>query len=95
VLGAVALWLSILLPLSFALRKRKKVSFRFWRGLHYFAYVFWAAAMIHGLWLGSDTGNPVILALYGLGIALVVGAAAWRFTRGAPPKSAKRTASDV
>ena len=95
VLGAVALWLSILLPLSFALRKRKRVSFRFWRGLHYFAYVFWAAAMIHGLWLGSDTGNPVILALYGLGIALVVGAAAWRFTGGAPPKSAKRTASDV
>jgi DMSO/TMAO reductase YedYZ heme-binding membrane subunit len=95
VLGAVALWLSILLPLSFALRKRKKVSFRFWRGLHYFAYVFWAAAMIHGLWLGSDTGNPVILALYGLGIALVVGAAAWRFTGGAPPMSAKRTASDV
>ncbi|MGI9187727.1 MAG: hypothetical protein ACR2J9_09490 [Gaiellales bacterium] len=95
VLGAVALWLANLLPLSFALRKRKQISFRFWRNLHCFAYAFWAAAMIHGLWLGSDTGNAVILGLYGVGIALVVGAAAWRFTGGAPPKSARRTASDV
>ena len=95
VLGAIALWLAVLLPLSFMLRKRKVVSFTFWRVLHYFAYIFWGAAMAHGLWLGTDTRNPLILSLYGLGIALVVGAAAWRFTGGAPTKEQRRTATNL
>ena len=95
VLGAIALWLAVLLPLSFMLRKRKVVSFKFWRGLHYFAYVFWAASMAHGLWLGTDTRNPLVLTLYGLGIALVVGSAVWRFTGGAPTKEQRRTATNI
>jgi len=95
VLGAIALWLAVLLPLSFVLRKRKLVSFKFWRALHYFAYIFWGASMAHGLWLGTDTRNPLVLTLYGLGIALVVGAAVWRFTGGAPTKEQRRTASSI
>ena len=95
VLGAIAFWLAIILPLSFLLRKRKAVSFRVWRGLHYFAYSFWASAMAHGLWVGTDTVNTPILAVYGLGIALVVGAAVWRFTGGAPTKAQRRTAADI
>ena len=95
VLGAIAMWLAVLLPLSFALRRRKTISFRVWRGLHYLAYGFWAAAMAHGLWLGSDTGSLPILAIYGAGVALVAGAAAWRFTAGAPTPARRRSDGDL
>lgn len=95
VLGAIALWLAILLPLSFLLRRRKAVSYRVWRGLHYLAYAFWGAAMAHGLWVGSDTGSLPILAVYGAGVALVVGAAVWRFTGGAPTPARRRSAADL
>ena len=92
VLGAIALWLAIALPLSFALRQRKRVSFKAWRAVHYLAYAFWASAVAHGLWIGTDTRNPVVLAGYGVAIALVVGATAWRLLGGAPPKSSRREA---
>lgn len=83
VLGAIALWLAIILPVSFALRTRKRVSFGAWRKLHYAAYAFWALAVAHGLWVGTDTGNLLVLAGYGAAIALVVGATAWRLLGGA------------
>lgn len=89
VLGAIALWLAIALPLSFALRQRKRVSFRVWRYVHYLAYGFWGAAVAHGLWVGTDTHSPAVLAGYGLAIALVVGATCWRLLGGAPPKSSR------
>jgi DMSO/TMAO reductase YedYZ heme-binding membrane subunit len=93
VLGAIALWLAIALPLSFMLRQRKRVSFRAWRLVHYLAYGFWGAAVAHGLWVGTDTSNSVVLGGYGLAIALVVGATCWRVLGGAPPRSSRREAS--
>lgn len=92
VLGAVALWLAIALPLSFALRLRRRVGFRTWRAVHYLAYAFWASAVAHGLWIGTDTRNPAVLAGYGLAIALVVGATVWRLLGGAPSRSSRREA---
>lgn len=90
VLGAIALWLAVLLPLTFALRTRKRISFRAWRTVHYLGYAFWGAAIAHGLWVGTDTRNPVVLAGYGLAIALVMGVSAWRLLGGAPRKSDRR-----
>lgn len=78
VLGAIALWLAALLPVSFALRTRRAVGYRTWRWLHYLAYPFWAAAVIHGMINGTDSGNAAALTLYGAAAALVVGATAWR-----------------
>jgi DMSO/TMAO reductase YedYZ heme-binding membrane subunit len=92
VLGAVALWLAIALPITFMARQRKRISFRSWRYVHYLAYAFWGAAVAHGLWLGTDTRNPLVLAGYGAAIALVVGATAWRLSGGAPARSARRPA---
>jgi sulfoxide reductase heme-binding subunit YedZ len=75
-LGAVALWLVIVLPLSFRLKQRRLISQRAWRRLHYTAYVMWAAALLHGILSGTDTRSPWALAAYG-GAAALVGAASW------------------
>lgn len=77
-LGAIALWLAVLLPASFLLRTRRAVGYRTWRWLHYLAYPFWAAAVLHGLITGTDTGNLAAVALYGIAVALVAGATCWR-----------------
>lgn len=86
-LGAVALWLAILLPVSFALRARRAVGYRAWRWLHYLAYPFWIAAVVHGLITGTDSGNLAALALYGTAVALVVGATVWRLYGRRPAQS--------
>jgi sulfoxide reductase heme-binding subunit YedZ len=75
-LGAIALWLVILLPLSFRLKQRSMMSQRAWRALHYSAYLMWAAALVHGIMSGTDTRSPWALAAYG-GAAALVGAASW------------------
>ncbi len=90
VAGAVAMWLAILLPLTFRLRRRKWISQRTWRLLHWLGYVTWGAAFAHGVAAGSDSGSPVALATYA-GAGGVVTAAAWlrlrarRRTRAAVP----------
>jgi methionine sulfoxide reductase heme-binding subunit len=73
--GAVAMWLAILLPLSFRLRRMKWISQRAWRRLHWLGYVAWAAAYAHGVAAGTDSGAPVALATYA-GAGGVVAAAA-------------------
>ncbi len=90
VIGAVALWLAAIIPLSFALRTRKRITYGAWRAIHFLAYGFWAAAVVHGIWSGTDTGNPIVLAGYGLIIAMVLSATAWRLLGGTPPKSKAR-----
>ncbi len=89
VLGAIALWLAILLPVTFALRTRKAISFRAWRFVHWFGYAFWGAAVAHGLLIGTDSGSLPVLVGYGAAIALVIGATAWRIAGGAPARSAR------
>jgi len=76
VVGAVALWLALALPLSFRLKRAGLMTQRAWRGLHYAGYLMWAAALVHGIMSGTDTRSPWALAFYG-SAAAVVGAAAW------------------
>jgi DMSO/TMAO reductase YedYZ heme-binding membrane subunit len=76
VVGAVALWLTLALPLSFRLKRAGMMTQRAWRGLHYAGYLMWAAALVHGILTGTDTRSPWALAFYG-SAAAVVGAAAW------------------
>jgi len=79
VVGAVALWLTIALPLSFQLKRARLMSQRSWRVLHYGGYVMWATALLHGVMSGTDTRSPWALGLYGGAGALVAGAAWWRW----------------
>ena len=76
VIGAVALWLTLALPLSFRLKRAGMMTQRAWRALHYTGYLMWAAALVHGVVQGTDTRSPWALAFYG-SAAAVVGAAGW------------------
>ena len=73
----------VLLPLSFALKRRGRLLARTWRRLHYLGYVVWCLALLHGLGAGTDTQERAALAGYGLAAGVVVTAATWRVASGA------------
>jgi hypothetical protein len=72
--GVLALWLIVLLPLSFRLRKARWISQRVWRGFHYTAHLAWVAMLVHGIFNGTDTHSPYAIAVYA-GAAAIVAAA--------------------
>jgi hypothetical protein len=72
--GVLALWLLVLLPLSFRLRKAKWISQRVWRGFHYTAHLAWVAMLLHGVFNGTDSRSPYAIGLYGAGAAIVAAA---------------------
>jgi methionine sulfoxide reductase heme-binding subunit len=76
VVGACALWLAVVLPLSFRLRRARFMSQRAWRTLHYAGYAVWGSALAHGVMTGTDARSPWALAVYA-GSAAIVGGAAW------------------
>jgi predicted ferric reductase len=86
-LGVVAGELMLLLVLSFSLRRR--IGAKAWRRFHYAAYVAFAAAAVHGIMAGTDSGQPWARALYLGSIAAVVAATAWRIV--VPPARPVRT----
>jgi methionine sulfoxide reductase heme-binding subunit len=91
VVGACALWLAVALPLSFRLRQARFMSQRAWRALHYFGYVVWGAALVHGVMTGTDARSPWALAVYAGSGAIVAGAAWYRWME--RPAPARRAAA--
>jgi sulfoxide reductase heme-binding subunit YedZ len=79
VVGAAALWLAIALPLSFRLKRAKWMTQRAWRSLHYFGYVVWGSALVHGVVTGTDSRSAWALAAYACSAAIVAGAAWYRW----------------
>ncbi len=92
VLGALALWLLVALPLSFRLLRAKRLSQRAWRRLHWSGYGLWALAVAHGLVEGSDSRSPWAIGLYGASAATVAAAAVWRSATPARPARPVRPA---
>lgn len=84
--GVLAADLMALVYVSFSLRAR--IGARAWRRLHWLTYAFFAAATVHGLAAGSDSGRPWALALYAGSLGAVVAATAWRAL--VPPVPATR-----
>jgi hypothetical protein len=82
--GVAAFWLTLAIPLTFRLKQRRWLTQRFWRRFHYLGYAVWALALVHGLWLGSETGSSYALAGYGVSAAAVAGTAWWRWFEVAP-----------
>jgi methionine sulfoxide reductase heme-binding subunit len=78
--GVSAMWLAILLPLSFRLKQRKRLSAGTWRSLHYLGYVVWGLALLHGLGAGTDTQSRLVMGAYAGAAALVAAATVWRLT---------------
>jgi sulfoxide reductase heme-binding subunit YedZ len=42
---------------------RRRLGYRVWRGVHWFAYACWPVALVHGIGAGSDTKTTWMLAL--------------------------------
>ena len=74
-LGVISLWSGAAAGLTAALSGRVTISW--WRGLHRLSAFAWAAAWVHAVLAGSDTGLWVV-AYVAMGLA-VLGAAWWRY----------------
>ncbi len=90
-LGIVALYLAAAVFWSAEVRPR--VGYRAWRVFHYAAFAVYALALLHGLFSGTDSSSPAMLAMYvGTG-AVVVWLVALRMrpaAAAAPARSAAR-----
>jgi DMSO/TMAO reductase YedYZ heme-binding membrane subunit len=60
--GQLALWLSLLLSVSFLVRKR--IGQRFWRTLHFSSFLVYGLALAHAMFAGSDSDQPGMQVLY-------------------------------
>ncbi|MBK8998693.1 MAG: hypothetical protein IPM35_23470 [Myxococcales bacterium] len=78
-LGKLALWLLVLVTLSFYLRKR--IGGRAWRVLHYASFLVYVLALVHGLFAGTDSASPAGVAFYGGTTLVVLGLTALRLRR--------------
>lgn len=75
-LGVIAAELTVVVYVSFALRRR--IGGRAWRQLHWLTYAIFGLATAHGLAAGTDGGRLWALALYGAATGAVLGAVGWR-----------------
>lgn len=99
-LGQLALGLSLLVLLSFYVRKR--IGTRAWRTVHYLSFLAFIGATVHGLMAGSDTGADwVYLGYLALSAVvtflttyrIVLAVTGRRQSRGAPAPVTKAKAS--
>lgn len=92
-LGTIAFDLIITLVVTSLLRQR--IGYPVWRTIHWFAYLAWPVAFIHGLGTGSDgtVGWVQVVNIVCLGV--VVCAISWRLARGATHDRLIRTVGAV
>jgi methionine sulfoxide reductase heme-binding subunit len=88
-IGVLTAELMLVVYASFALRRR--IGMRNWRRLHWATYAIFAAATVHGLAAGTDSGQPWALAVYLTAVGFVTGAVGWRAL--AVPQTARRQAA--
>ena len=65
-----------IIHISFRLRRR--IGVKNWRRLHYFTYLVFAGATVHGLLTGTDSDRMWALGIYALAVGLVVSLTFWR-----------------
>jgi sulfoxide reductase heme-binding subunit YedZ len=68
-LGGVAFWSLLVVALSFYVKKW--IGQNVWRSIHYLSFGTFFAALLHGIFSGTDTGNPWVAGMY-LGSTLLV-----------------------
>jgi sulfoxide reductase heme-binding subunit YedZ len=79
-LGIVAAELLLALAVTNHYRNRR-ISYRFWRRVHYANFAVWGAATLHGLGSGTDRSTPWMLAIYATAVSTVCGLTLWRVLR--------------
>lgn len=94
-LGALAFDFLIAVAVTSVLRVR--IGHQVWRAVHWLAYACWPVAIVHGLGIGSDSGQAWMQVLDAVCAAAVLGAVAWRLTLGTrqptPAMTARVTAA--
>jgi len=91
VAAVTATWLIVLLPVSFVLKRRGRLTAKAWRSLHYVGYAVWVLALLHGLGAGTDSQAPAVVALYAISGGTVASAVAWRLASRRARASARAT----
>lgn len=61
-LGILAAHAALAIHLSFGLRKR--IGVKAWRAIHSLSFFAFAAALVHGVFAGTDSGTPLVRAMY-------------------------------
>jgi methionine sulfoxide reductase heme-binding subunit len=90
-IGVVTAELMFLIYISFSMRKW--IGVKNWRRLHWITYGVFAAATLHGLASGTDSGRTWAVVLYLSAIGSVLAATAWRMLApGQPAARANRAA---
>jgi len=77
-LAAGVIALDLLLAVTVTSLLRDRLAHRAWRAVHLSAYLAWAISLVHGLGIGTDSGEPWAQWTYGGGAALVVTATVLR-----------------
>jgi predicted ferric reductase len=61
-LGQISLYLWLVVVISFYIRK--KIGNRNWRMLHYFSFLLFLGALVHGIMSGTDSSEPWMQLIY-------------------------------
>ena len=77
-LGLGALAFDCLLAVIITSLLRVRLGHRIWRATHWLAYACWPIAVVHGLGVGSDSGQAWMQAIDLVAVAAVVAAVCWR-----------------
>lgn len=78
-LGQLGLYLTLLVVVSFSVRRR--IGQKAWRRLHYLTFLIAIATTAHGLMAGTDSGAPFAFPMYGTAMVAMVALTAYRIRR--------------
>jgi sulfoxide reductase heme-binding subunit YedZ len=87
-LGLAALALDLVVALVVTSLLRHRLPLRFWRAVHWLAYLAWPVALLHAAGMGTDAGSSWMLAVDAACIAIFAGAVVLRMIN-APRGAAK------
>jgi sulfoxide reductase heme-binding subunit YedZ len=89
-LGVGTLGFDLILAVIVTSLLRSRLGYRSWRAVHWFAYLSWPLAMIHGLGTGSDTHLGWVQVIYVISVAVVLVAVGWRLVGDWPSRAVFR-----
>ncbi len=78
--GVLSLWLMVIVSVTASMRRHMGAAV--WKPLHFAGYGVFAAATVHGVMAGTDSGRPWMVAMYAGAVAVIVSMGARRFLAG-------------
>jgi sulfoxide reductase heme-binding subunit YedZ len=94
-LGLGALAFDLILALIATSLLRQRIGYSAWRSIHWFAYLAWPIAFVHGLGTGTDGREGLVQLVSLVCLGIVVVAVLWRITREWPHDRLVRSLSAV